>query len=257
MIFLVFTELKLTIFGLMEYINEYMLLEIHSSTEVQESYCKSTQNGGDVLIEFGLYAEDCLFDLAQDNYLVHVKIADSYFEKYNEAFFSIIEKQKICCHTQSKLLQLIECKLTGLPRKLFLESSVLFLLFQTQQNNLIFQLECDSCEIINKETDLDKMKQAKDFILAHLSENITIPVIANHVATNQCYLKKGFKEAFGQTIYECVQENRMIKAKHLLESGETSIAEVAQRVGYSSRSSFSQAYKNYFGLSPKMHIQNI
>ena len=70
------------------------------------------------------------------------------------------------------------------------------------------------------------------------------------MGTNQCYLKKGFKEVFNQTIFEFIQENRMIKAKYLLESNPENITSVAFNVGYASLSSFSQAYKNYFGISP-------
>ena len=55
---------------------------------------------------------------------------------------------------------------------------------------------------------------------------------------------------FKQTIFEFIQENRMIKANHLLLSEKYSISDIAASVGYSSLSSFSQSYKNYFGVSP-------
>ncbi|MDZ7897534.1 MAG: AraC family transcriptional regulator [Arcicella sp.] len=75
------------------------------------------------------------------------------------------------------------------------------------------------------------------------------------MGTNQCYLKKGFKEVFEQTIFEFIRENRMIKARHLLQSTNPNITEIAYNVGYSSLSSFSQSYKNYFGISPTEQIK--
>ncbi|MCX8480841.1 MAG: AraC family transcriptional regulator, partial [Sediminibacterium sp.] len=97
-----------------------------------------------------------------------------------------------------------------------------------------------------------KIQKAKEYILKNLDQNITIPQIAQYVGTNQCYLKKGFKEVFNQTIFEFLQENRMEKAKHLLVNSNKSVLDICYTVGYSSLSSFSQSYKNYFGISPSL-----
>lgn len=115
---------------------------------------------------------------------------------------------------------------------------------------MIFQLGCDTCAVLSKPTDTEKMQLAKNYIIDNLSTNLTIPIIASAVGTNQCYLKKGFKEVFNQTIFEFIRENRMIKAKYLLENTSQNITEIAFAVGYASLSSFSQAYKNYFGITP-------
>ena len=77
------------------------------------------------------------------------------------------------------------------------------------------------------------------------------------MSTNQCYLKKGFKEVFQQTIFEFIQENRMEKARHLLQAANPNITEIAFNVGYSSLSSFSQSYKNFFGISPTEQIKQV
>jgi AraC-like DNA-binding protein len=65
-----------------------------------------------------------------------------------------------------------------------------------------------------------------------LDENITIPILSNLVGTNQCYLKKGFKEVTGKTIFEFIQENRMEKAKYLLQNSDKTIGEIALLTGY-------------------------
>ncbi|HRI00161.1 MAG TPA: AraC family transcriptional regulator [Saprospiraceae bacterium] len=241
----------------MEIINDFIILHIDQELDIENSFCETAQSNTHIFLNFGLYANDCLFDLAKSSYFFKITIDKSYLEKYQEQLELNIEKQSICCNTQSKLLEIINCKLTGLHRKIFLESQILFLLYQSQKNNLIFQLQCDSCDILNKPIELNKIQNARKFILEHLSENITIPIIAAQVGTNQCYLKKGFKEIYRQTIFEFIQENRMIKARHLLQSPVQNITEIAHEVGYSSLSSFSQAYKNYFGMSPTDQLKQI
>ena len=234
----------------MTFVNEYIYLDITQKADIESSFCITSQNENYILLTFGLFANDCLFDLAANNYNINIRIAKTYFEKYNETLETTIEKQSICCNTQTKLLDLINCKLTGIHRKIFLESTILFLLFQSQKNSLLSQLGCDTCSVLGKPTDIQKMHLAKSYIIDHLSEGLTIPKISTVLGTNQCYLKKGFKEVFNQTIFEFIQENRMIKAKYLLENTSSNITEISFSVGYSSLSSFSQAYKNYFGITP-------
>ncbi len=231
-------------------VNEYIYLEVSTNAGIDSSYCVSTQDQIYIHLTFGLFANDCLFDLADNNYLINIRIAKSYFEKYNEFLEINVEKQNICCNTQTKLLDVINCKLTGINRKIFLESTILFLLYQSQKNSLVFQIGCDTCSVLSKPTDIEKIQLAKNYIIDNIANNLTIPIISAFVGTNQCYLKKGFKEVLNQTIFEFIQENRMIKAKYLLDSTSQNITEIAFAVGYASLSSFSQAYKNYFGITP-------
>lgn len=244
----------------MEFINEFILLNLSNDKSIKETSCISDQNQAYFFLTYHLSGNDCLFDFSKSNNVISIRIAKSYFEKYDASFELLIEKQSICCNTQSKLYELVHSKLTGIERQLNLESIVLYLLFQVQKNSLLFQLNCDTCSFINKPLEMDKILKAKEFITSNLDQNLTIPIIATYVGTNQCYLKKGFKEIYNSTIFEFIQENRMVKAKHLMSETEKSITEVAEMVGYASVSSFSQAYKNYYGSTPsnfqKLEIPN-
>lgn len=240
----------------MELINQYIQIEIDSQQNLNESICISKQDQKNIYLHFHLSSNDCLFEIANNKNKVLITISKTYFSKYNTPFALTTQKQNICCNTQSKLYDLINCNLIGIPRNIFLESIVLYLLFQTQKNNLIFQLDCQSCSAINAQVDIVKIKKAKEFILQNLHQNITIPIIAKHISTNQCYLKKWFKEYTGQTIFEFVQENRMVKAKHFITNTNQSITDIALNLGYASISSFSQTYKSYYGIAPSIHQKN-
>jgi AraC-like DNA-binding protein len=241
----------------MEFVNDQIFLEIKKNKNVNASFSLIDERENSIFIEYNLLASDCFFDLNNDNYSVFITINKVYFEKYTENFEIFIQKQSVCCNTQSKLYEIINCNFTGIQRKIFLESAVLYLLFQLQKNPFVFQLNCDTCAIVNKPLEVEKIENARDFIIKNLSENITIPMIANKVGTNQCYLKKGFRELYGLTIFEFIQENRMTRAKFLLEKGEISVAAIGLLVGYSSASSFSQAYKHYFGINPSQYSKQV
>ncbi|MCO5241352.1 MAG: AraC family transcriptional regulator [Chitinophagaceae bacterium] len=125
---------------------------------------------------------------------------------------------------------------------------------------LLYSLECMlgnkeeeesfSCKFLANETDRDKIMKAREVLLEHIGEPITIKDLSRKVAINECYLKKGFKEIFGTTIFEFYQSQRMEHAKYLLYEKGLSVTEVSLMLGYSSISHFSTAFKKHTGLKP-------
>lgn len=234
----------------MECITEFIELDSTITSETGHSYAEITCDEHAVYLTFKLFAADCLFDLSDQNYVVRFRLSRAYLCRYGEPVEVSEGTQLICCTTQSKLLEIIHCQLSGVHRKLVLESHILFLFYQTQKGTGYLPTGCADCLAISQSVEVDKMYKARKYILDNLGHPLTIPLIASTVGTNQCYLKKGFKEVFDQTIFKFIQENRMVKARHLLQHADLTITEIAFAVGYASLSSFSQAYKNYYGIAP-------
>jgi AraC-like DNA-binding protein len=133
----------------------------------------------------------------------------------------------------------------------------IFVNAQTQML-LLYSLDCMNekapevinCKFLNNELDREKVARARDILLQQIGEPITIKQLSRKVAMNECYLKKGFKEMFGTTIFEFYQDQRMQHAKYLLYEKGISVTEVASLLGYSSISHFSTAFKKHTGLKP-------
>ena len=234
----------------MECINHSIYIDLNIENNYPTTTCTASFVDNKISIHYCLSDNDCVFEFSKKFNSIRLLIDKEYFEKYQMPFEIKGAIQNVCCNTQSKLFDLVSCTFNGISRKIYIESIVLYLVYQLQKNDLIFQLNCGNCSFIDRPDELDKVHKAKEFIINNLDSNITIPKLANKVGTNECYLKKGFKEVHGKTIYEFVIENRMEKAKSLLTHSELSIADIGITVGYSNLSSFSQAFKNYFGLTP-------
>lgn len=134
----------------------------------------------------------------------------------------------------------------------------IFLLSQLQAL-LLYGLEClaenragesFACKFLSNETDREKIVQARDILLQRIGEPITIKELSRKVGTNECYLKKGFKELFGTTVFDFYQSQRMEHARYLLYEKGLSVTEVSVLLGYSSISHFSTAFKKHTGLKP-------
>ncbi|MEO6220263.1 MAG: AraC family transcriptional regulator, partial [Ginsengibacter sp.] len=92
----------------------------------------------------------------------------------------------------------------------------IFINAQTQML-LLYSMECmagdseDSftCKFLSNEADREKIALARKILLQHISEPLTIKELSRKAAINECYLKKGFKEMYGTTIFDFFQSQRM------------------------------------------------
>jgi AraC-like DNA-binding protein len=153
----------------------------------------------------------------------------------------------LCCDCQMLLYQILHTKYTGVFKQIFVESKAMELFLCTFHPE---EGEVGGCGFLNQPVEKFKIETAKQIILQNLAHPLTIPHLSQKVGINQCYLKKGFKELFGSTISEFVQTQRMLKARILLSSQNYTVSEVAQAIGYSNVSNFSNAFRKYTGVCP-------
>ncbi len=112
------------------------------------------------------------------------------------------------------------------------------------------EIDVVNCKFLANEADREKIVKAREILIQHIGEPITIKELSRKVAINECYLKKGFKELFGTTVFDFYQSQRMEHAKYLLYEKGLSVTEVSMMLGYSSISHFSTAFKKHTGLKP-------
>ena len=177
-------------------------------------------------------------------------------QHFNMQQFPEQQQHDMCCSTQMILHEIINCKLQGVFRNMFLESKGLSLLLCFQKCLTATTSDCASCKFLTKPIEKEKIIKAKEIILSRLNNPPTIPELSLQIGINQCYLKKGFKEVYGTTVYDFVQQQRMLKAKLLLSTTNFSVSQVADEIGFSSSSNFSSAFKKYVGVFPSELQQN-
>jgi len=79
---------------------------------------------------------------------------------------------------------------------------------------------------------------------------ITLKEAAEKVHLNACYLSQLFKQKTGQNFVEYVTALRMKEAEKLLSLTHLRIYEIAERLGFSDISHFSNMFKKYSGQTP-------
>ena len=157
----------------------------------------------------------------------------------------------LCCKTKSVIEGLLGHTYNGTLENIYVNAQLQMLLLLTMDSMADEkELEVLNCRFLSNAADKVKVEQARDILIKHIGEPITIKELSRKVAMNECYLKKGFKEMYGTTIFDFYQNQRMEHAKYLLYEKGLSVTDVSMMLGYSSISHFSTAFKRLTGLKP-------
>ncbi len=157
----------------------------------------------------------------------------------------------LCTKTRMAIEALLNHNYTDTLENIFINAQTQILLLYSMDCMLGEREEpVFTCKFLANQADREKIMKAREILLQHIGEPITIKALSRKVAINECYLKKGFKEIFGTTIFDFYQGQRMEHAKYLLYDKGLSVTEVSMMLGYSSISHFSTAFKKHTGIKP-------
>jgi AraC family transcriptional regulator len=168
--------------------------------------------------------------------------------KHPSSFSKILS---LCSRTRLVLETLLNHNYTGSLENIFINAQTQMLLLYSLECMLgEKEVEAFQCKFLTNGVDREKINLAREILLEHIGEPLTIRELSRKVAINECYLKKGFKELFGTTIFDFYQGQRMEHARYLLYEKSLSVTDVSVMLGYSSISHFSTAFKKHTGLKP-------
>ena len=88
-----------------------------------------------------------------------------------------------------------------------------------------------------------------DYIRDHLSEPLTLDLIAGQFYLSKHYLCRIFKSATGFSVMEYIIYSRVLKARQLLKEG-VSVQQAGELSGFSDNSHFIRTFGHLTGTSP-------
>jgi len=100
---------------------------------------------------------------------------------------------------------------------------------------------------------LDELMQAEK---PYLLSDFSLPMLAQRLNVSVHHLSQILNEQIGQNFFEFMATHRIKEAQrllHLPEMAHLKIEEIAERVGYSSKSSFNLAFKKIVGETPSIY----
>jgi AraC-like DNA-binding protein len=112
----------------------------------------------------------------------------------------------------------------------------------------IMEISCPSDSL--GATSAETVRKVHDYLVEHLSERVTIEELSRMFHINATTLKEAFKTEYGTSLAAHIKEHRMEKAATLLRESGMSVAEIAKIVGFESRSRFTTAFRERYGVLP-------
>lgn len=113
-------------------------------------------------------------------------------------------------------------------------------------------VEDDEIGNISNEIDKSFLKQLRKIIQENLANSdLSVEQIGDEIGLSRVQLYRKVKALTGYSPVEIVRKARLARARHLLQTTERTVSEVAYAVGFSTPSYFSKCYKDEFGENPK------
>ena len=94
------------------------------------------------------------------------------------------------------------------------------------------------------------------YIDHHFKESLTLDQLADEAHMNKYYLSHAFKQEYGISPINYMISRRLEESKYLLAETDLSMSQIAQLLGFSSLSYFSQVFRKTQGLSPMEYRQD-
>ena len=99
-------------------------------------------------------------------------------------------------------------------------------------------------------TALSALKAASDYMEQHYKEKITVEELAAQSGYSASHFARQFAKVYGISPIQYLNEIRILHAKNLLRTEQYSMAEIAQKCGFSNVYYFSRCFKQLTGIPP-------
>lgn len=100
------------------------------------------------------------------------------------------------------------------------------------------------------DTDYSFIDRMKTFINSHISEKLSVKVLAKEMGFNEKYFIEVFKKHFGTTPAQYVKSVRLERAKNELLYTDDKVLNIVNHIGYSNLQKLSKDFKVYTGFTP-------
>ena len=100
-----------------------------------------------------------------------------------------------------------------------------------------------------------RLQRVRNFIGAHCEEELDNEMLARMANYSPCHFLRTFAAVFLDTPHAYLVDQRLVRARRLLRSGELAVTEVAFASGFENRCAFSRSFRKRFGTTAKEEMR--
>jgi AraC family transcriptional regulator len=94
------------------------------------------------------------------------------------------------------------------------------------------------------------LRKVRGYIDTHIGERISLDELARQAGVSRFHFARQFRLSTGESPMEYLRRVRIERSKSILQTRDSTIAEVAARLGFSDQSHFTRIFGRLVGVSP-------
>lgn len=94
------------------------------------------------------------------------------------------------------------------------------------------------------------VRACMEYVDTHICEKIVLKDLAQEIGYNEYYISRTFKSDTGENLNDYINKRKISLAKTLLKNPGLTVAEIAEKLAFSSPSYFSTIFKKQTGITP-------
>jgi len=110
---------------------------------------------------------------------------------------------------------------------------------------------------ITKDDYIESIYRVVQYIEEHYSEELSLEKLSKVASFSKYHFHRIFKSIINETLGEYIRKVRLQNSTRKLVTSKESITQIALDSGYETNASFSKAFKERFGMSPRSFSQKI
>jgi len=101
-----------------------------------------------------------------------------------------------------------------------------------------------------------QIKRVTDFMLAHLSQDLSLDMLAQQIGFSAYHFARLFRQTTGESPHQFVLRLRSEQAQRLLKETNEPLAQIALECGFANQSHLTLVFKRLFGVTPRTYRQD-
>jgi AraC family transcriptional regulator len=98
-----------------------------------------------------------------------------------------------------------------------------------------------------------QLKQVIDYMKANLTQDLSILDLATLTSMSESHFSRSFKQSVGIAPYQYLMQQRVERAKQLLEKQSIAISDIALDCGFANQTHLTKVFRQMTGITPKAY----
>lgn len=114
-----------------------------------------------------------------------------------------------------------------------------------------------SLHLASQMTHHPKIRELQNWILSHVGENLSVPMLAARVAMSNRNFARVFQRETSASPANFIEMARFELARHLVESNNSSLKLIACKTGFGSEERMRRVFQKRLGITPRAYSESV